>query len=501
MGVHIDERIQNPFWFTVIALLLGILISILPVTVAGVIVAGVGFLLLMLIQPLVGLGLVLIIGPFGALESLSFGPSLPKSGQLLFILVVGAWLGYGVLRHRINIPRTAINLPLVVFLGSAAFSLVDSTSLWAGFKEIVKWIGLGAAMLMVADLGTSWNPLEPDARLWHRDRRSGISVRWLIAILLVAGLSQAFIGIWQFGLRGDGPDHFMILDRFFRAFGTFQQPNPFGGYMGITAGLALGATVGAIMDWHTKTKLAKSWKIGDWSWLFFLVTCSLILSIALLMSWSRGAWIGFAAAIVILALFLPKRRWVGLIIVLAGFLLFLLLYQFNLLPASVTGRLSNFTADLRIGDVRGVHITEENFSVIERLAHWQAGVGMAQDNLWLGVGFGNYEPAYDDYALLNWPHPLGHAHNYYLNILAETGIFGLMAYLVLWAVIFVQLIRLLRRLSWPDRGIALGLLAAWTALSIHHLFDKLYVNNLYLFMGVMLGLQQVLALKYDRLNS
>jgi len=33
---------------------------------------------------------------------------------------------------------------------------------------------------------------------------------------------------------------------------------------------------------------------------------------------------------------------------------------------------------------------------------------------------------------------------------------------------------------------------------VHHLFDKLYVNNLYLFIGVMLALQQIIYLKYDR---
>ncbi|MGD2049421.1 MAG: O-antigen ligase family protein [Chloroflexota bacterium] len=477
------------------------MIAVLPFWVSGAVLAGLGFFLLTLVQPLAGLSLVLIIGPFGALESIHFGPSLPKSGQLLFIFVVGAWLGYGILRHRINIPRTPVNLPLIVFIGAAAFSLLDTTSLWTGFKEIVKWIGLGAAMVMVADLGTSWRPLEVKERLGYQEQKTGINLRWLIAILLVAGVSQALIGIWQFGLRGEGPDHFMILDRFFRAFGTFQQPNPFGGYMGITAALALGTTLGAVMDWFKKAKVGKSWHLSDWFWLLFLLACSLILTLALLMSWSRGAWIGFAAAIVVLALFFPKRRWVGFFIMLVGCLIFLFLYQSNLFPEAVTGRLSDFASDLSIGDVRGVHITEENYSVIERLAHWQSGVGMAQDNFWLGVGFGNYEPAYADYALLNWPHPLGHAHNYYLNILAETGIIGSIAYLILWAVIFLQLIRLLRRLSWPERGIALGLLAAWTALSVHHLFDKLYVNNLYLFMGVMLGLQQVLALNYDHADS
>jgi hypothetical protein len=77
--------------------------------------------------------------------------------------------------------------------------------------------------------------------------------------------------------------------------------------------------------------------------------------------------------------------------------------------------------------------------------------------------------------------------------MAESGIVGAIIYLSLWATIFVQVIRLIGHLDWPHKGIALGLLAAWMALSVHHFFDKLYVNNLFIFMGGLLGLQQVLT--------
>jgi O-antigen ligase len=110
----------------------------------------------------------------------------------------------------------------------------------------------------------------------------------------------------------------------------------------------------------------------------------------------------------------------------------------------------------------------------------------------LGVGFGNYEAAYPAFALINWPDALGHAHNYYLNLLAETGVVGLGAYLFFWAAVFWQTLTVLGQLKWPERGIALGLLAAWVALATHHLVDKLYVNNIYIHLGVMLGLLQLL---------
>jgi len=145
-----------------------------------------------------------------------------------------------------------------------------------------------------------------------------------------------------------------------------------------------------------------------------------------------------------------------------------------------------------MGDVRGVDINDANYAVIERLAHWQAAVTMARDDLWTGVGFGNYPAAYPAYALINFPDALGHAHNYYLNLLAEVGLPGLLAYVLFWLAIVGQTIRACRRLAWPERGVAVGLLAAWAALAVHHLVDKLYVNNVYAHLGAMFGLLQLL---------
>ena len=73
---------------------------------------------------------------------------------------------------------------------------------------------------------------------------------------------------------------------------------------------------------------------------------------------------------------------------------------------------------------------------------------------------------------------------------------GLLAYALLWTAVFWQTIRLLS-VDWPQRGIVLGLLAVWVGLSVHHLVDKLYVNNIYLHIGVMFGLLQLLDPKRE----
>lgn len=434
-------------------------------------------LLLALRRPLVAVALMLVAGPWGALENVALGGSLLDSGQMLFLFVVALWLARGALLQRIVIPQSFLNLPLVLFLGVAAISLLDAPSLTFGLKELLKWVEVMLLMWIVIDLnGDETSP----STIYRRP----------LAIFLFAGLTQAAIGVWQFALRGNGPEHFLILDRFYRAYGTFEQPNPFGGFMAWNAAVGIGTFVGLIAAlWRGRKKLGRK----EWIWLLFVGGCAAAASLALLLSWSRGAWLGFAAAIAVFLLFWPRRAWLGPVLLLAALALFALGWQLDLVPAPLANRLAGFTEDVRLGDVRGVDINDANYAVIERLAHWQSAVDMARDNLWLGVGFGNYEPAYDDYALVNWPYPLGHAHNYYLNILAETGVLGTAAYLLLWVTVFWKTLYLLRRLAWPQRGVALGLLAAWTALAVHHLLDKLYVNNLYLHLGVMFGILQLLA--------
>ncbi len=492
-----DALGQQPFWLVALSLAVGVTIAVLPLAYALAIIGGVTFFFLILVQPLFGLAFVLIVGPAGALENIMFGNTVPESGQLLLLATLTAWIGHGVIRRRLFVHKTPFNLPFALFVGIGLISLLAAESLSYGLKEVLKWLEIWLVMQMVYDLSTYRHDGGNSGARFVQRRQTRFDVRWLVAMLLIAGLSQAFIGIWQFALRGEGPDHFMILDRFYRAFGTFQQPNPYGGYMGLTASLAIGATIGMLLLQLRKLQQRQIGRPAEWLWLLFFGVCALFASMGLVMSWSRGAWIGFAAGTAATLVFLPRKRLVGLSFLTLSILLLLVGLRFNLIPSSLSSRLIGFSEDLQVGDVRGIHITTENYAVVERLAHWQAGADMARQNLLLGVGFGNYEPAYEDYATLNWPHPLGHAHNYYLNILAESGIMGAIIYLSLWAVIFVQVIRLIGFLDWPHRGIALGLLAAWTALSVHHIFDKLYVNNLFIFLGAMLGIQQVLTTEDD----
>ncbi|MCA9955162.1 MAG: O-antigen ligase family protein [Anaerolineales bacterium] len=476
----------QPAWFVLLAVLVGGVLVMLPPAESGPLLLRTAVLLLTLIEPLSGLFAALLTGPLGAIEV-----GLLDSGQFYLLFSLLAWLAHGLRQRWLFVPRTFLAVPLALFTGIAAITVMDAASYNFGLKELLKWGEMLAIMLLVVDRVTIWQ---------ERHAKSGMKpVIWLLVALFAAGLSQAALGIYQFGLRGDGPEHFLVLGQFYRAYGTFNQPNPYGGFMNLTAVLGLGIL------------LSYLWEIGNWrlamrrqqspianrqppNWLAFFAVGSVtaVALMAVIFSWSRGAWLSLGAAAAMLVLFWPRKLWQGALLLLLGAGLLLGGSQIGLVPASVTERITSFSEDLRFGDVRGEDITDENYAVLERLAHWQAALGMAQDQPWFGVGFGNYEPAYADYALINWPYPLGHAHNYYLNLLAETGIMGLAAYLLLWTAVFWQTIRVIRRSDGWQRGVALGLLGVWTALTVHHLVDKLYVNNIYIQLGALFGLLQLL---------
>lgn len=479
-----------------------------------------------LIEPLVGLTAGLFIGPLKAYLSTEV-PHIPAQvGHLFIALALGSWLIRRLSKREVRLPgpfgsqASPLFLPLFAFLGASLLSLWDASGLLAyGIPELIKWVEIVLLFLFVQEY-LSAGKFAGQGPGWRMAGPAGRRLRALLVVLWAGGLWQALVGIWQFGLRGEGPDHFKILGGdFFRAYGTFEQPNPYAGYLGLTAALAAGTVAALIWDQLGGDREAsekdapitlRPRNVGtgqpgqpsfEWPLIGFGMVATAAMMTALVASWSRGAWMGFGAATLAMAAALPRRtRWSALLVAtlaVAG----LGLYGSGRLPASFTARLTSFVQDIRLEDVRGVPINDTNYAVVERLAHWQAAVSMVRHHLWTGVGLGCYEAAYPTFALINWPIALGHAHNTYLNLWAETGLIGLIAYLVLWGGVLWQTWRVTRRAHGLLRGVGVGLLGAWSHVTVHHLLDNLFVNNVHLHIGVLLGLAAFSVNQTGRMSS
>jgi O-antigen ligase len=459
-----------PAVWAVLAIAAGLAVARLPLLTSLAAAAGLLVLAAAFWEPALGLGLALALGTAKAYLAAA-RPAWPSDlGQIFLAIALAGWLARGLVQRRIAFPHIPLLLPLAVYLAAGWLSLLAASSLEEGLKEVIKWAEIAAIIVLVVS-----------------EARRG-RAPWIAGAIIAAGVVQAGIGIWQYQFRGAGPIHFAILGDHYRAYGTFEQPNPYAGFLGLIWPLAAGLTWASLAEArHKPRRLRASLHVA-----LFGLAAALML-VGLYVSFSRGAWLGAGAAALALVGAQPRRWWAGVGLVAAAIGMGWALTVAGLLPASLTARLADVADITTITDVRGVNITSENFAIVERLAHWQAAEAMVDAYPWLGVGIGNYAAAYPKYATLNWPLALGHAHMIYLNVLAENGVVGLAGYVILWAAVFALTIRAIRRTTGLNRGLAVGLLGAWTHLSAHQIVDNLYVNNIPLTIGALLGLLAVLV--------
>lgn len=465
-------------WLAVLILLavtaLALAIALLPLTWVALLVAGGIVVVVTLVQPQIGVLLLVPAIPFGSLRQVQLGVMNVGATEVLVALAVAAWLMGMVARREVHLSWPPLSLPLVAFVGVLVLSALNSTSLQHSAKEILKWLEVLALYVMVANL------------------MRGPWIRVLAAVVLGTGALVALHGIYQF-LFQVGPEEFVLFGRFMRSFGTFEQPNPYAGYLGLTLPLAVGLVAGIVVPAGEPSP--RAFLRGQRGlWLVWAVGTGGLMLAAMIMSWSRGAWLGFAAALasMVLAVVARSGRAAVLGLVLIVVLAYLLVAGgLALIPPSIVQRFADFMPYIGVSDVRGVEVTDANFAVLERMAHWQSALDMWTDHPWLGVGIGNYEVAYSHYALPQWPNALGHAHNYYLNIAAEAGVLGLLAYAFLWGAALVGAWRAAARASGWYWGVALGVLGMLVHLCVHNLFDNLYVHSMYLLVAVLLGMRTV----------
>lgn len=477
-------RLQAVLW-ALLALGAGIAVAVLPLPAVVVLFAGAVLVLALLVEPVLGIVLMLSIAPLKTLIATEFPLAAPfDPGLIGLVLALGSWFVWRMSTDpHTPLPRSRVYWPVIAILGAFALSIVNAASLGAWAAEIMKWAAILVVLALVLDLGVSQ---EAARERWP----------WIAFGVILAGTLQALIGLYEF-FGGSGAPYLWIADfRFFRAFGTFGQPNPFSAFMGLTAPLALGLTWGyARAAWAARRSTGESASDGQTAALIASVygVCSALLLAGLVASWGRGAWLGFGAASAVMVFFAPPRRWYAAALLGLGLTGMIVAWTAGFVPASITARIDNALTEFTgFGDMRGVVVNDANYAIVERLAHWQVAVNMANAHPVFGVGAGHYELAYAEYGLPSWPRALGHAHNDYLNVLAETGLVGLSVYVTGWLLLIIWTAAALRQSGdMVLHGLTLGLLGTWTHLTVHSMVDKLYVNNLFLHIGAMLGLLAV----------
>ncbi|HEX7592737.1 MAG TPA: hypothetical protein VF429_01065, partial [Anaerolineae bacterium] len=335
---------QNLNWLWLALAFLGIAgaLIVLPLTSAAVVIGGALAALAILRFPELALYALVFAVPYGSWFPISIGAGNLTAVDFLVALVIALWLARMIVQERgITIRWHALALPFALFLGAALLSMTVALSLQAAVKEFAKWMEMFAIYVFVA------NNLDET------------KLRRVLAAMFLAGLSEAAIGIYQF-LFQVGPAGFILFDQFMRAYGTFEQPNPYAGYLALIAPVAL-AVVSSQYSVFSRNLRSKTeyWILNTDYWLLITGCVSLAAMLAaIVMSWSRGAWLGVAAALIV-ATIVQSRRAFALSVIAAFVLTFaLLLSSINIIPTAVAERFTGVADYFGVFDVRGVKVDD-----------------------------------------------------------------------------------------------------------------------------------------------
>jgi O-antigen ligase len=245
-----------------------------------------------------------------------------------------------------------------------------------------------------------------------------------IAALLVSATLAALLAIVSAAIPVGSPIA-NLLERpgDVRVTGPFGNPNAFGLF------LATGIALTAALWFQASRPLVRRG----------LVATGAVLLVGLVLSFSRGGMLAVAAGAV--ALVFARNRALGVAAVVVGVVLALIIY-----PAFVDWRLASQTGSA--SETARLTLADSDEG---RLSGVLAGFSLLAASPIFGVGFGHYSLL--TVSLAGTTVPIG-AHNWYMNVLAEQGLVGI----VIWLLLVVAVAQWLRtRAAFPRSiGYAVG---------------------------------------------
>lgn len=248
--------------------------------------------------------------------------------------------------------------------------------------------------------------------LRKRDWLVRCSVGCVVSSVLVSlyGILQYFTGVE--GKSEAWLDSEMFSSISERVTGTLENPNMLGEYLILIIPIAVGMLIG----FEGLRRLPA-------------LLCLGIMGCCLIMTWSRGAWIGLMFAAV-LFLFFWHRRAVWMIFACVAALPFLQKF----VSADLIHRITS------IGDMN-------DSSTAYRVYIWRATCNMLADHglTGIGIGEGAWDKLYPQYAYLA-VEAAPHSHNLFLQIWLEMGVLGLIVFFLILFFLLQSVFTFFRRL-------------------------------------------------------
>jgi putative inorganic carbon (HCO3(-)) transporter len=325
------------------------------------------------------------------------------------------WVRYG--GSRLGFPRHAVPIPLLLFFAFVTLSLLPDFHRVADYR----YFFLGSMhYLMILDFCS--------------DQK-----RWRLIFHLLALLPGLL------AVRGILYDPLILeLDQMRRFGYPLPHPNIAGYLFAMTLPLCLAIAVGERGRMRALSLLSGGGQL-----------------LALILTYSRGSWLGWWASIFSFGVMLKRWREIWVILTIVGLLL--------ALATPLQERL--FT----------LFRPQTDLSINERMQAMEAGLKLGLEHPVLGVGYGRARlregiREQNRNAATEFTH-IAHTHNMYVELFAQTGLLGLGTFLWLLIQALSRALSNASRFESPDRVFALGIAAAWIAFAVTGLGDVPFYHH------------------------
>jgi len=313
--------------------------------------------------------------------------------------------------RRGELSRTPLDLPIGLLLLAVGLSLALGRSDAVVFDSAMSW--WPCLVFFVAFFGTR----EEGRRL---ERFFDVLLA-VAAVLAVYSIVQHFTGIDWFNtlLGGEPRVHRHVLAgeaQRWVAVGRYDRHSNHAFAVLFFLSLALAQALGRTGSGASWRELALRWGLVA------------LFGVELVVTYVRAAWLGAAIGVLVLGAIRGRRTLLALM--LAG--------------AVVFGAAGAASPSIR---AKLLTVFDPQYEANQhRIFLWERSLEMAADHPLFGIGWGNYQavcPEYIDRVDPEFPYKF-RAHSLYLNLVAETGLCGALAFVFLWIVVFRELIRRLR---------------------------------------------------------
>ncbi len=398
------------------------------------------------------------------------------SGRVLILLIFGLWVLRALAQKRLDFLVSPITYLILFFLFLSCLSLTQGVSPERGLRKVLVFASCFPLYFLVTGVFS--------AKAAKTVVKAMVfSSLALAAIGLVQFFSQFIFGIkpvYQFWAHYIAPIFLgktftaAILANpswlvnvggktFLRATSLFPDPHMFSFYLGLVIPLTLGLLF-----------YCKRYK-----GLLFFVFCLLLT--AQLLTFSRGGYLGLLVALPLMILLLWRIFEPKLKIFVAAFILLSIIAIF-IFGSPILYRLTSL-------------FDFKEPSNLGRLLIWEEALDFFYDHPFLGVGIGSYSELINPAASYRVPI---YAHNTYLDIAVEMGVFALIA----WLGIFLVALRGLWKVSLEGKELkflSIGLMGSLVWFSVHALVETpIFSPRILPILMVVLGLGVVIIKNSSR---